>query len=300
MFIKVLMRQTAVVVIGVLSVTASQAAGQLVCPSGSYIDRSTDEGPQPESVSVALTILEDGASEVLLGSRNNPAIGTRQLEFDTVVRESDGAVTGFDEAESDEGPYWAYYPDDNTLIVSLDDIIVRGDQCVDMSSESQSASVEDRGYWTEKLLLVFDNHCYRTNGEYEEVVKAASFYQYQELSPEITNMLRGQDSEYGSAYLVERDEATGIAIMLAASVPNACSVASKGIPVDGLRSQLIESFQLRDLYVDRIGMQVSEIYEIDPLANRSSTPDERNVIVLTYPKNQEEPMVSIGYVPRAW
>ena len=111
-----------------------------ICTSGGFYERATD---RTESALFAVSItfnIKDKTSEVLIGSRSNSVIGQREaLHFDGLVRENEGTVTGFMQENTDTSEYWTLETDDDRALVSLDDIVIRAEDCVDMGASSEAS-----------------------------------------------------------------------------------------------------------------------------------------------------------------
>lgn len=80
----------------------------------------------------------DQTSEVVVASRSNPSIGRRDaIYFDTLVFEEENIVTGAMSDNTATSDYWSLYVDDQIALISLADIILRAENCIQISGSSR-------------------------------------------------------------------------------------------------------------------------------------------------------------------
>lgn len=150
-----------------------------------------------------------------------------------------------------------------------------------------------------KTVEYFDGHCYRMAARYEVIVASSEALQLKPIPEAILPLVLGVDGSEGAGYVLELDRDAGTAILLGASKPDACSVAAQGVPLKPIRELLIESFQLHKVLTDDIGLQTSEFYVPGGTTGTRQEIFEIGAVVLTYSKDQSNPIVAIGYLPPA-
>lgn len=119
--------------IGRVAATEEKRTYLFICNGGQFVERgSTNPTRANFSVSIAFDS-SDRTSEVLLGSRSNQTIGRRDaMYFDALFFEDKNIITGAMSDNPDTSDYWSLYIDEKTALISLNDIILRAENCVDM------------------------------------------------------------------------------------------------------------------------------------------------------------------------
>ena len=118
-------------------------------PQSIYVDRSRDaQGPQPASASALLFFdTETQESELTIGSRSNELIGRHTWNFDALQYLEEGGVNILLGSISDSDyenfePYWEFFPDEGSIFISYEAVILRIFNCID-TGEEQSKVEED-------------------------------------------------------------------------------------------------------------------------------------------------------------
>jgi hypothetical protein len=111
-----------------------------ICNGGKYIERDSKVPAKEAFFSVAITFTpKDQISEVLVGSRNNQIIGRRDaIDFDGLTFEDNHIITGFMLDNTETSDYWSLYLNDSRAIISLEDIILYAENCIDTGGSTKS------------------------------------------------------------------------------------------------------------------------------------------------------------------
>jgi TPR repeat protein len=119
-----------------------------ICNGGQYVERGS-KTPVKEFFSASITFTpKEQTSEVLVGSKNNQIIGQRDaMYFDGLAFEDNNVVTGFMSDNPETSDYWSLYLDDGWALISLEDIILKADNCIEMgvSTDKSELSTEPKG-----------------------------------------------------------------------------------------------------------------------------------------------------------
>ena len=119
-----------------------------ICNGGQYVERGS-KTPVKEFFSASITFTpKEQTSEVLVGSKNNQIIGQRDaMYFDGLAFEDNNIVTGFMSDNPETSDYWSLYLDDGRALISLEDIILKADNCIEMgvSTDKSKSSTAPNG-----------------------------------------------------------------------------------------------------------------------------------------------------------
>jgi len=116
-------------------------AFMVICNGGQYIETGTKMKPERVFVSVVITFSADQESEVLIGARRNKTIGQRDpIYFDGLVFEKGPIAIGFMKDDPEGSAFWTFYKNEERALVSLKDITVMAENCVEFPGLGGSGS----------------------------------------------------------------------------------------------------------------------------------------------------------------